>query len=274
MSLAFGQGVEVGGVRACIGNLNPIAKLAITAVITVGLLLTLDEMTALIILAAELVALPFVGLRARTIAIRGGILLLLSALIMLINALFSGNTDGTVFLDWGPFTLSTAGLLEASAIGVRVFALSLPAVLLLSTTDPVLFSDGVQQQLRVPARYAMASVIGLRLLPLLANDWTQMSAARRARGLSSTNPLRAVRSGASRMVGLLVISLRRALRMALALQARGFEPYAQRTNARESVLRPRDWIAMAAATAVVVGASYIAYRHGDWQFSLGLPTDS
>lgn len=273
MSLAFGQGVEVGGFRACIGNLNPIAKLGITAVITVGLLLTLDEMTALIILAAELLALPFVGLRARTIAIRGGILLMLSALIMLINALFSGNTDGTVLLDWGPFTLSTAGLLEASAIGVRVFALSLPAVLLLSTTDPVLFSDGVQQQLKVPARYAMASVIGLRLLPLLANDWNQMSAARRARGLSSTNPWQAVRSGTSRMVGLLVISLRRALRMALALQARGFEPYAARTDARESILRTSDWIAMTVAVVVVVGASYIAYRHGDWQFSLGLPSD-
>lgn len=271
MSIAFGQGVETGGVRACIGNLNPIAKLAITTVITVGLLLSLDQTTATIIVIIELLALPFVGLKWRTIAIRGGLLLMMSALIVVINAIFSANTDGFVFIDWGPFTLSTAGLAAASVIGIRVFALSLPAVLLLSTTDPVLLSDGVQQQLRVPARYAMSSVVGLRLLPLLASDWTEMSAARRARGMTSRNPVTALASGASRLVGLLVIALRRAIRMAMAMQARGFDPYAPRSAARISRLHPGDYLAMAAALVVVLGATYIAIRNGDWQFSLLWP---
>lgn len=274
MSLAFGQGVEISGVRGCIGNLHPIAKLGITAVITIGLLLSLDSVTPTIILLVEVLALPFVGLRFRTIAIRAGALLIVAAILVLVNAAFSGNGDGFVFIDWGPFLLSTEGIATTLVIGMRVLALSLPAVLLLSTTDPVLLADGAQQQLKVPARYAMSSVIGLRLLPLLATDWSEMSAARRARGLTSANPIRAVGAGISRTVGLLVIALRRAVRMAMAMQARGFDPYAPRSFARESQLRPVDYLAMALAALLVVGASVIAVRQGVWAFSLQWPASS
>ena len=274
MSLTFGQGVETQGVRSAIGRLHPIAKLGITAVITIGLLLSLDSTSAGLILLFELLALPFVGLRWRTIAVRAGLLVVVAALLTLVNALFSANEEGLVIFAWGPFTLSTAGLLDASAVGLRVLALSLPAVLLLSTTDPVLLSDGVQKQLRLPARYAMSSLVGLRLLPLLASDWKEMSAARRARGLTATGPITAASSATSRTVGLLVVALRRAVRMAMAMQARGFDPYAPRTAARESRLTPMDYLAMAVSILIVALASYVAIRRGDWNFSLTLPTTS
>jgi len=272
VSVAFGQGVETAGVWSVIGRRNPIAKLVITAVITVALLLSLDRTTAGLILIAELVALPFVGLRWRTVVRRVAVLVGLAAMLTAVNALFSGNEDGLVLFAWGPFALSSGGLAAASAVGMRVLALSLPAVLLLSTTDPVLIADGVQQQWKVPPRFAMSSVVGLRLLPLLASDWSEMSAARRARGLTATGPITAVRSGLSRLVGLLVVALRRSLRMATAMSARGFDPYAPRTFARESRLGASDWVAMAIGLALAVAASYVAFVQGVWQFSLVWPT--
>lgn len=272
MSLSFGQGVETSGIWSCIGRLNPIAKLGITAVITVGLLLSLDETTAGLILVCEVIALPFVGLRWRTIGIRVGLLVFMALILTFVNALFSGNTEGIVLLAWGPFALSTEGLFAASAVGLRVLALSLPAVLLLSTTDPVLLADGAQQQLKVPPRYAMSSVVGLRLLPLLASDWSAMSAARRARGLTAGGPVAVIRAGVSRIVGLLVIALRRSTRMATAMAARGFDPYAPRTFARESRLGVADWLAMLLGLLIVVAASYAAYAQGNWQFALSWPS--
>lgn len=260
MSLSFGAGVETGGIWSVVGRLNPVAKLAITVVVTVGLLLSLHPLTVGGILLVELLAVPFVGLRLQSVVARMAFLLVPALILTLVNALFSGNIEGTWSWDWGPFALSTEGLKQAAPVGMRVLALSLPAVLLLSTTDPVLLADAVQQHLRVPARYALAMLVGLRLLPLLADSWSELSAARRARGLSARGPVSGVRAAAGRTVGLLVEALRRAVRMAVAMQARGFDPYARRSFARPSRFGPGDTIAIAIAIAVVVAVSYSGAR--------------
>lgn len=271
MSMSFGEGVETSGVWSVIGRLNPVAKLAITAIITIGLLITLDQFSSGVILIFEVLCIPFVGLTWRSVFVRVGILVIIAAVLTLTNALFSANTDGIVFFAWGPFSLSSAGLVAALAVGLRVLALSLPAVLLLSTTDPVLLADGLQQQLRVPARYAMSMVVGLRLMPLMASNWREFSAARRARGLAVTGPVTAVRSALERTVGLLIQSLRVAVRMATAMQARGFDPYGQRTFARDSSLAARDGVAVVLTLAVVALALYAAIARGEFTFALAWP---
>ncbi|MDP3972530.1 MAG: energy-coupling factor transporter transmembrane component T [Candidatus Nanopelagicales bacterium] len=251
MSLAFGAGVETSGVWSAVGRINPVSKLAITVVITVGLLLSLHPVTVGGILILELAALPFVGLRLASVAARVAFVLVPALLLTLVNALFSGHTGGSWSWDWGPFALSPEGLQAAAPVGMRLLALSLPAVLLLSTTDPVLMADSVQQHLRVPARYALALLVGLRLLPLLAAQWTELSAARRARGLSARGPISAGRAVAGRTVGLLVEALRRAVRMATAMQARGFDPYAPRTFARPSRFGVGDAVAIVVSVVAV-----------------------
>lgn len=269
MSVAFGEGLETSGAWSVIGALNAVTKLVITAMITVGLLLSLDTTTAGVILICEVLALPFIGLRVRTILVRSSILVVLAAMLTLVNALFSHTLEGVVWLDWGPFSLSSGGLATTAVIGIRVLALSLPAVLLLATTDPLELADGLQQHLRVPARYALSMFIGLRLLPLLVEQWQELSAARRARGISARGPISGTRAAVSRTVGLLVEAIRRAVRMAMAMQARGFDAYGPRTFARQSVVGPRDWVAMIVAASVVVGASALAVEQGAWHFALG-----
>lgn len=271
MSISLGEQVVTTGRWSALARLNPVTKLVVTVVITVGLLLSYDRTTAGVILAGELLALPFVGLSTREIAARGGFLVVIAAVLTLVNALFSGNADGTVLLDLGPFVLSTGGLLAASAIGLRVLALSLPAVLLLATADPARLSDGLQQHAHVPARYALSMVVGLRVLPLLASDWREISAARRARGLVGRGPVSAATSAAGRVVGLLVAALRRAVRLALAMQARGFDPYAPRTRARTSVFKLADLAALLVTVTLVGLATALAVAKDQWRFSLSWP---
>lgn len=271
MSVLLAGQVETHGPWAALARLNPISKLVIITVITLGLLISLDATTASVILVAEVAALPFAGLRARSVLMRAGVLLAVAASITLVNALFSQNTDGVVLFQFGGFGLSTGGLAAAAAVGLRVLALSLPAAVLLASTDPAELADGLQQHLRVPARYAMVLLTGLRMLPLLADDWRELSAARRARGLSASNPVAAVRAAVGRISGLLIVALRRGMRMAAAMQARGFDPYAPRTYARISRLMPADLIAMLASVAVVLLATVLAIRAGHWAFALKWP---
>ncbi|MDP4015432.1 MAG: energy-coupling factor transporter transmembrane component T [Candidatus Nanopelagicales bacterium] len=271
MSLEFGQGVETSGVWSCVGRLNAVTKLVITALVTIGLLLSVDHTTAGVILIGELVALPFFGLRPRTVVVRSGFLVAIAAILTLVNALFSSNHEGYLILDWGSFSLSTGGLVQASAIGLRVLALSLPAVLLLSTTDPTLMADGLRQIVRVPSRYALSMLVGLRVLPLLAFDWREISDARRARGLAGRGPASAVHGAMSRLVGLLVEALRRAVRLSVAMEARGFDPYAARTNARQSTLGGQDMAAVLVCLALVGLATALAVAQGQWSFVLAWP---
>lgn len=243
-----------GNVSA-LGGLNPVSKLAMIAVITVALLLTLDPLVIGCVLVLELLAVPFMGLGVRAVAVRVGVLALVSAFLLLVNALFGGASTVDPFVSWGPFALSAGGLTAAAPVGMRMLALSMPAALLLAPTDPVELSDAVERFLRVPTRYVMATLVGLRLLPLLVDHWGELSAARRARGISARGPVSAARGAFGRTVGLLIEALRRGIRIASAMQARGFDPYGERTRARTSALGTGDLVAVALTTLVVAGLS-------------------
>lgn len=232
-----------------LNRLNPLAKLAIVCVMTVAAVWTLDLRVLVALLILELIVIPFMGLHFKSVVWRTAPLVLIAAIVVLTNALFSGiapeDPEAWVWA-WGPFTLSAEALVTTLPIGLRILVLSIPAVLLLGTTDPTDLADSMMQHLKVPARYALSMVVGLRLLPQLRSDWVEQSAALRARGVDTRNPLTAIRLGPSRLVNLLVFALRRATRSATTMTAKGFEPYAQRTLARESTLSIGD------ACAVVV----------------------
>lgn len=241
-----------------LNRLNPLAKLAIVCVMTVAAVWTLDLRVLVALLMVEVIFIPFMGLKPKAIAWRVAPLILIAAVVVLTNALFSGIApeDPTAWVwSWGPFTLSTEALVTTLPIGVRILVLSIPAVLLLGTTDPTDLADAMMQHLKVPARYALSMVVGLRLLPQLRSDWVEQSAALRARGVDTRNPFTAVRLGPSRLVNLLVFALRRATRSATTMTAKGFEPYAPRTLSRESTLRATD--ALAVVIAVVAAAAIL-----------------
>lgn len=244
-----------------LNKLNPLTCLLVVCVLTVAAVWTLDLNVLLALLLLETIVIPFLGLPIKAIAVRVLPLIVIAAVVVLTNALFSGivpeDPSHSWAWAWGPLTLSVEALQATAPIGLRILVLSIPAVLLLGTIDPTDLADSLTRHLKLPARYALSMVVGLRLLPQLHADWREQSAAMRARGIDIKNPLVAVRLAPSRLVNLLVFALRRATRSATTMTAKGFEPYAPRTLARESVLRPVDFAAVA---AVVVAAVLIIVR--------------
>lgn len=238
-----------------LNRLNPLAKLVIVCVMTVAAVWTLDLRILAALLLLELIVIPFMDLSLKSIVWRVAPLVLIAVIIVLTNALFSQivpeNPEAWVWV-WGPFTLSAEALVTTLPIGLRILVLSIPAVLLLGATDPTDLADSMMLHLKIPARYALSMVVGLRLLPLLRADWVEQSAALRARGVDTRNPFTAIKLGPSRLANLLVFALRRATRSATTMTAKGFEPYAQRTVARESILRAVDACAVVVAVVVVV----------------------
>ncbi len=94
--------------------------------------------------------------------------------------------------------------------------------------------------------------------------------ARRARGVDAgRNPLVAARLGITAVVILLVSTIRRASRLALAMDARGFDSGTPRTLARPPTMRRADWLLLGAAAVLGALAVAVSVALGSWTFIFG-----
>jgi energy-coupling factor transport system permease protein len=156
------------------------------------------------------------------------------------------------------------------ALGLRIAAIALAGSLALATIDPADLAAGLIGQLHVPDRLAIGALASLRLIPILGAEWRTIGLARRARGVDAgRNPVAALRLTLSALVTLLVSAIRRATRLALAMDARGFDARTERTTARPPRMRRADWLLLAASGALGVAAVAISMALGMWAFIFG-----
>lgn len=242
---------------------NPVAKLGVTAAVSLTVLSSVDWFTPLLALAATVLPLPFTGVRLGELAHRLRLILMAAVSVVVIGTLFAADKTGTVLAEFGPFTVTLDAVENGAALGLRVIAVALIGVLVFATTDPTDLADSLIQQLRLPSRFAIGALAALRLLPILSIEWRMLTMARRARGLDSGgNPVAAVRLFASTVFGLLVIAIRRATRLATAMDARGFDSGAARTHARVQRLSGADWVMLCGVVLACVTILLISIYSG------------
>jgi energy-coupling factor transport system permease protein len=125
------------------------------------------------------------------------------------------------------------------------------------------------QELHLPARFAIGALAAVRLLPVLADEWQLLGLARRARGVSGHGPIGWLRLLGGRLMSLLVGAIRRATRLALAMEARGLAPGGHRSVARPQRMRRGDWVLLASALAAGLAATGISLALGSYRFLFG-----
>lgn len=248
-----------------VASINPVAKLAASALIAVPLVLTLDVVSASVALALECVLFLFAGLGWREFWLRTWPVWLAAPLTALTIALY-GEASGQVYVEWFVVRVSDGSLALAAATFVRVLAVALPSVVLFVTVDPTDLADGLAQIVRLPARFVLGALAGLRMVGLFVDDWRALELARRARGVADRGRIR-------RFVGmafaLLVLSIRRGAKLATAMEARGFGASGIRTWARPSRFGWREWVLVAIGAAISAIAVTAAVVGGTWNFILG-----
>lgn len=231
---------------------NPVAKLAAALVFTVPLLATVDPLTPGIALLVELAVVPLFGVGYATLARRAWPLVLSALGVVLTMVIFSASRTGTLLVSLGPLDVTTGVLLTALGLALRIFAFALPGVLVFATTDPTDLADALVQNAKAPARFAIGALAAFRLVPLLGQEWQMLTLARRARGIDAgRNPVARLRLFGSTAFALLVGALRRGGRLAVAMDARGFDSGLPRTYARRQSFGWPD-------AALVLGAALLA----------------
>jgi len=253
---------------ARLARVNPVAKLTAAILVLLGLVVTIDPLTPTILLGLELLVLPFTGVRLRTLLRRTWPLLLSVGGVALTNAIVVDG--GEVLVDLGLFDITTRGVQAAVAVWLRLLAITLPGIVVLATTDPMDMADALVQRWHAPARFAYGALAALRLLPLLGRDWSTIGRARRARGLDpGRSPVGRLRAFAAQTFAVLVAAIRRGVRLATAMEARGFDAGRVRTVARPQPLRASDWAVMVGALLAVTFATAVSVAAGSWAFALG-----
>jgi energy-coupling factor transport system permease protein len=253
-----------------LGRANPLAKLAAAFVLLLALFASLDGVTALVVLGVLLALLPVSGVGVATLLGRSRLLLLAATSVALVNTLLAPEQAGPTVLQLGPLRVGAETALDGLSLGARLLAIALAGLLATATSDPVDIADALVQQWRVSPRFALGALAALRLLPSFTREWETIGLARRARGVEAgRSPVAWLRLLGGRLLALLVGGVRRATRMAAAMESRGLGSRDCRTVARTQRMRTADWGWVIGALGLAAGAISVSVWAGTWRFLLG-----
>ena len=246
-------------------RINPVAKLATAFLLSFALILTIDWLSAATALVLESLLLAWAGLSARQFFLRT-IPVWIAAPTAGFTTLLYGQASGESHFEFGLIHVTDGSISLAIATSLRVLAIGLPAIVLFVTIDPTDLADGLAQVWRLPSRFVLGALAGLRLVGLFLDDWRSLELARRARGVGDRGRIRRILSQA---FALLVLSIRRGSKLATAMEARGFGGDTKRTWARESLFGWREFVLIGVGAAIASTAIAVAVAFGTWNFIVG-----
>ncbi|ANW65711.1 ABC transporter [Mycobacterium sp. djl-10] len=241
---------------------NPVARLMAAGVIAVALVLSVDWVSALTALVLEIPLFLAMRVPLRAFLIRAALITVAAALTAVTNLLY-GEPRGTVHWQFLLITVSDGSIELAAAMFLRVLAIALPSVFLFLDVQPTELADGLGQILKLPARFVIGALAGLRMVGLLRQDWQYLGYARRARGVADHAR---VRRFLGQAFALLVFALRRGSKLATAMEARGFGAYPTRTWARPSRFGRAEWAVIGYGLVIGAGSIAVAVLAGTWDF--------
>jgi energy-coupling factor transport system permease protein len=250
----YAQRAATSPVRFLYG-LNPLAKLAAPLPVMALLIFVRDAATpAAFLLLAYAVLLVGVDFTRRLVAV---LFLALPIGAVAIGFGFALWTDAArvdqsvVVWQVGGWTMYGGAIEVGVATGLRLSAIvALTLIAGLSTTGPDLVRAGVQQ-LRVPYRIGYTALAAFRFVPRFGYELDVIRQAHRVRGAhGGRGPLAAVARWFGYIVPLMAGAIRHAERVALAMDARAFGAYADRTERHLVPWRVRDSVFVVAFWAV------------------------
>jgi energy-coupling factor transport system permease protein len=244
-------------------RLNPLTKLALTLPVAAAVTLVEEPLGALALAALATLATWRLGNVPLAAILRPlGFSLLLGFGMFWTSVLYyAGSGTEAPLAALGPLHVSAASLLYGLTIVARLLAIFATSSLFVLTTNPIDFVVALIQQAHLPARVGYAVFAAYRFMPLVQEELDNIRAAHQVRGASSgRGPIARFGQTIGYAIPLLAISVRRAERVALAMDSRGFGARPDRTYYRTTSMTRADLLFGAGAVvalALVVGLPHL-----------------
>lgn len=231
--------------RSVLHSVNPSIKLLAIAIVMVAITFIFDVATPLAFFALAVAAMVWLGGLSPGHVLRSLVpFLLISLSFVVLNTIFHRALEAeTPIFSVGPLTISWEGLEIGLSIGLRVLFLVSTSLLFVATTEPQELALSLIQQAKVGYKLAFALLVAYRFVPLFAEEYGNIRAAARVRGLGGDrgflSGLRSIRRDA---VPLLASAIRRSERLAIAMDSRGFGAHSTRTYRKQLKVTRGDWL--------------------------------
>lgn len=171
------------------------------------------------------------------------------------------STGGQVYWHWHFLRVTSAGLVQSIYLILR-FAYIITISTILTVTTPTLQLADAIESLMKPLKYlkvpvnqiAMMLSIALRFIPTIMGEITTIMNAQRARGMdfSSGNLYQRAKKLVPVMIPLFVSAFKRAEELAIAMEARGYNPNGKRTKYRLLTWHRQDTVALIVILIVTI----------------------
>jgi energy-coupling factor transport system permease protein len=251
---------------------NPSIKLLVVIIIALALTFIFDPITPAVLFVIVFLAGLLLGrLSARALLLPLWVFVIAGVAILLANILFNKeNAVSAALITLGPVKITGPALWAAGTLWVRLLCFALLSVVFVKTTEPQRFILSLVHQLRLNYRVAYGTMVGYRMLPVFQADYQTIRAAQRVRGVRERAGFLHVWSRMRRYsIPLLAGAVRKAGRVAVAMDARAFGALPDRTYRERMVVRSSDWLFLAIAMAVTAVVIVGLWSAGVTRFTIG-----
>ena len=224
-----------------IHQLNPLSKLAWALGVMV-LALTFNDPYYLL---ALLISVGLVGLTGRVMKDLSGVMKGLSIFALILVLL------QVVFYHGAYREAVTLGI----AMGLRMMTVVLSFLVFLSTTQYKDIILVLTEKMKLPYDYVFMFMTSLRFVPTFLNEAIQVGYAQQVRGcpIDSGNPWRKMKAYIAVALPLVLISLKNAERLAIAMETRGYGSN-NRTYYKEPIISTLDYFVIFLVVVLIIGA--------------------
>ena len=149
----------------------------------------------------------------------------------------------------------------ATFVLVRIIAIVFTSALLTLTTKPVELNQGLEKLLSPlkkiklnPAVFCMMVSIALRFIPTLINETNKILKAQASRGVDFKEGRisQKIKQVISLIVPMFAIAYRRAIDLADAMEARGYDPDSERTSMEVLRFKAADYVSFVLMNAILI----------------------
>lgn len=245
-------------------SLNPLSKIAWATLILIAALI----FSNFYYLAGIFLSVLFVAVTARiireTVPMLKGLFIFASILFLMQVLFYPGGTVLFHLIPAGNGYLGVTdqGIMFGLSMSARMLAIVTSFLVFLSTTRTEDLTIIMVEKMKIPYDYAFMMLTAIRFIPTFINEVQQISQAQTARGfaIEGWNPVKKIKAYLPIVVPLVLLSLKKAERLALAMETRGYG-IGKRTYLREPQFAIKDGL-VTVACILLVGAGIFARIKG------------
>ena len=233
-------------------KVNPTAKLISNFIVLIVCLMIFDPKTMLMILLATVIF----GIITHSFNkrnLKALIPLLCFAFAMLwMNAAWAKVDTPQIIGSLGPLNFTDKGLIVGLSLCFRVLTIGISSIIFTTNTDPNDLILSLIKQCHLSPGIAYGILTAFRFLPSMEVDLALINAAHRIRNSKKKKWYLKKNSWYKNAIPLLATNIRRAERVALAMEARGFENSMIRTYYKTIYWKKSDTLFVIAISIIII----------------------